>query len=213
MKKLYLIVVVLFFSICSQSAFAWEVWNPSFYVGAGYGLSEIDTGVSGLTGTAALDEDNSGFKILGGLKFNQFLGIEVGYTDFGEAELSGNNGDRFSIGGTTYQFIADGVKLSAEATSIQIAAVYFIPLDYYLGESMKYFEPFLKLGISFWDVEYSMTAANVDQARADDDGSDAIFGIGINFKIHEKFHLRTEWERHNTEESIDYYSASVLYNF
>lgn len=214
MKKLFLVLVLLGFAFSAPAAVAWETWDPSFYAGAGYGYSKVDTGVSATTGTASLDEEDGGFKIFGGFKINRFVGIEVGYTDFGEATLSGNTGDRFSLGGTTYQFLVDGVKISAEATSTQFSAIYFIPLDYFSGnENMSMFEPFVKLGLNLWEIEYSMSASTVSSARADDDGSDLIFGLGLNFKPYERIHFRAEWERYQTEEDIDYFSASVLFNF
>lgn len=213
MKKLFSVIIILLLTTV-QSALAWDTWNPSFYAGVGYGYSKVDTGITGLTGTSSLDENDSGFKIFGGFKINQFLGIELGYSDLGKAELKGNNGDTFSLGGTTYQFLVDGVSMGAEATSIQISAIYFIPLDYFTGQdSMKYFEPFIKVGVNFWEIEYSMSTSNIDQVRADDDGNDLVFGAGINFKIYDRIGLRAEWERFQTEEDIDYFSGSVIFTF
>lgn len=209
MKKFVLIAFILF---VSSTSWAWELWEPSFYIGAGYGYSRIDTGVSGLTGTASLDDDDNGFKLFGGFKFNKFLGVEAAYAHLGEAELKGSTGDQFSSGGTTYQFLVDDVTIEAEATSIELAVVYFLPLDYFM-EPLKPLEPFFKLGAHLWEVEYSMSANNFDQVKSDDDDIDIVWGMGINIKVIDNVAIRAEWERFKTEEDIDFFSASFVFNF
>jgi len=167
-----------------------------------------------ITGTASLDEDDGGFKIFGGVKFNKFFGIEAGYANLGTAELTGNNGDTFILEGTTFTFLANSAKIEAEADTLMIEAVVFLPLDELTGnESLKYFEPFIKLGVHFWDVEYTFAAASVSSSTADDDGTDVVYGAGINFNIIEHLTIRAEWQRFVTDEDIDYLSASVIFNF
>lgn len=212
MKKL-LFSIVLASLVFASNSMAANAWEPSFYLGAGYGFSDFDTGVGSLTGTASLDDDDSGFKILGGVKFNKFLGLELSYNDFGEAELRGNNGDTFVFNGITRTFLADGVTLEAEADTIAIEAVVFAPLDELTGnDSLKYFEPFLKVGAHFWDIEYSIAASNISSTFADDDGTDVVFGAGINFNF-DFLTIRAEWQRFNTDDEIDFFSGSLIFNF
>lgn len=209
MKRLCLVLV--FFIFLTGSALAMD---PNFYIGAGYGVSSIDTGVTGLTGTASLDEDDGGFKIFGGFKFNNYFGIELGYADLGSAELKGNTGDTFILNGTTLTFLTNGVNIEAEATTILLEGVVFFPMDVITGnDSLKYFEPFLKVGVHFWDVEYTVAASSLSTVTADDDGTDLVFGAGINFKIIEHLTIRAEWERFDTDDDVDYFSGSLIFNF
>ncbi len=211
MKKLSLIIGILLFA---STAFAYESWDPSFYAGLGYGWSKLDTGITNLTGTASLDEDDSGFKIFGGFKINKFLGLELAYNKIGKAELKGNSGDQFSLDGVTYSFLINGVTIEAEAKTIELAAIYFIPLDYFTqNDSMKYFEPFIKIGANFWEIEYSLSVANVGKVKGDDDGTDIVFGAGINFKVHENFTIRTEWERFKMEDNVDFFTLNLIFDF
>ncbi len=211
MKKL-LPILLLFFCIGSANAGIPENFN--FYLGAGYGLTKADTGVTGLTGTASLDEDDSGFKVFGGMKINSFFGLELSYADLGSTELTGNNGDGFTIDGTALTFIVDGAKIEAETTTIALEGVIFLPLDKLSGnDSLKYFEPFFKLGVHFWDMEYTVASASTSATTADDDGVDAVFGAGININIIENLSVRAEWQRFMTDEEGDYFSGSVIFNF
>lgn len=213
MKKSVLFIALFLFLLISP-ALGSNSWDPSFYLGGGYGFSSVDTGINSLTGTAALDEDDSGFKILGGVKINKYLGFELSYNDFGSSELTGNNGDTFNINDAAFQFIANGVKLEAEADSIALEAVVFAPLDELTGqENLKYFEPFFKVGFHSWDVEYTVSASNINTTTGDDDGTDIVFGAGINFKLIDLITLRVEWERFNTEDDIDFFSGSLIINF
>ena len=210
MKKFIFLTLVLFISLLTP-AFAQD---SQWYVGGGLGLSKGDTGVSGLTGTAALDDDGEGFKIFTGYKFDKFIGIELAYVDFGDASLTGNTGDTFVINGSRYQFLTDGVTLGAEAKSISIEGVYYIPLDYYTGkESHKFFIPYLKAGAHFWDVEYSVVASSIDSRTADDDGFGFVGGVGLNLNIIKNFSIRAEWERFFMEEDIDFFSGNLVFNF
>ena len=81
------------------------------------------------------------------------------------------------------------------------------------NESLKYFEPFLKIGVNFWDIEYSVSASALSTRTADDDGTDVVFGAGINFNFIENLTIRAEWERFSTEEDIDCLSGSIIFNF
>lgn len=209
MKQASLILVCFIF--LTGVAIAQET---KWYIGAGYGMSDIDTGVSGLTGTASLDEDSSGFKIFGGFKFNEYFGLEIAYVDLGEAELKGNNGDTFAIDGVAYNFTANSVVITGEMETIALEAVLFLPLEKITGnDSYKLVTPFIKVGLHFWDAEYSVSASTLSKTTADDDGSDIVFGAGFNFNIVKNLSIRAEWERFTADEDLDYFSGSIVINF
>ena len=209
MKKVILILVCFIF--LTGIAIAQET---KWYFGAGYGLSDVDTGVSGLTGTATLDEEDSGFKFFGGFQFNKFVGVEIAYVDFGEAELRGNNGDTFVVDGVTYQFTASNASIDAEATAFVIETVLSLPLGDVSGNDfLNYLTPFLKVGVHFWDIEYSISASNLTTTTADDDGTDLVFGAGIDFNLFKNVGLRAEWERFMFDDEIDLFSGSIVIKF
>ncbi len=197
----------------SNTAKTSNAMNTKFYLGAGYGFSSMDTGIT-TTGTATIDEDDNGFKVFGGVKLNDFFGFEFGYADLGTAEIKGNTGDTITSDGVTITSPVDNVTIEADFTTVIFESILFLPLDKISGnESLKYFEPFLKLGVCFWDAEATLSVASLGLVSVDDDGTDIIFGGGINFNINENLTVRAEWERFSTDEDIDYFSGSVVFNF
>ena len=56
------------------------------YVGGALGFSQLGGACDGVGGNC--DEDDTGFKLFGGFKFNPHFAIEGSYTDFGKAKAS-----------------------------------------------------------------------------------------------------------------------------
>jgi len=78
-------------------------FGDKFSFGIEYFQAELDTGISALTGTATLDEDDYSFSILSDFKVNDFIGIGVGFTEFGEALIKSNNGGSYKTDGRENQ--------------------------------------------------------------------------------------------------------------
>lgn len=212
-KKTILFAAILYLVTMSLSTAHAEDLKP--YFGFSFGNSYHDTGVTGLTGTASLDEDDTGWKILTGLKINDYVSFEAFYADLGEAVLRGNNGDQFQSDGVTYTFIADNVSISSEATSIGISGISYIPLDKLANNpSLKFITPFVKLGIHFWDIDATATGGGGGGGSISDDGADILGGIGINFNATDNFLIRTEYEYFGIDDDeTGYLSLSAIYSF
>ena len=201
MKKYTLFILLTFFY--GQFAHSADI---NGYVGGNLGAATIDTGVSGTTATAALDEDDMGWKIYGGVNFNDFLAVEVQYADFGEATLGGNVNDTFVFEGTTFQFLTTA-ELILDGDSIGFAAVAGYDLS-------KYVRPYIRLGGHQWDSSFSVAAGGLSATIADDDGFDIFYGIGIKVKISEQFSAVAEYENYTfDEENIDLITAGLQFTF
>ena len=137
------------------------------YFGIDFLNNEIDTGVTNIS--SSLDEEDSGYSLYGGIPLNENLAIEISYQDFGEASLSGNSGNQFKIGTTTYQFTTTAT-LSVAAESIGYALVPKMPIS----ENISLYG---KLGFHYWDSKFSVTSTNTT-ASLDDDGNDVFYGFG-----------------------------------
>lgn len=187
------------FSQSSQS-------NTAFYMGVSAGQTKIDTGVSGLTGTATLDESDTGYKIFGGLKLDDFWSAELQYADFGTASLKGNNGDRFTFDGTQYQFTANNVNLSVKAKSLGAAIV----AGYDVTKAVR---PYAKLGLHRWDSDATISSS-AGNASLSDSGTDPFYGIGIQFSITDQLAARVEAEHYKYDsEKAQLISVGVMYRF
>ena len=176
------------------------------YVGFGVGQADIDTGVSGLTGTAALDEEDTSLKVFVGADIDDNFFIEGHYAELGEASLSGNNGDRFVYEGTTYQFTANNVKVTLEGESIGLAVGY----KFKMGKDV---DAFAKLGMHNWDAT-SNISTSAGSVSLSDDGTDKFFGFGVNYSITETMSLRAEYESFEFDsEDVDNMSLSLITRF
>lgn len=196
---------VVFTSLIGACSIA-NAADLKWYAGAGVGSSSIDTGVSALTGTASLDEDDTGFKLFGGYRLTKNISIEGFYSDFGEASLTGNNGDTFTYGGAVYTFTANNVKVTAEGTALGVAGVFNMPLS-------KDFSAHAKLGLMHWDADGTVTA-DAGSAALSDDGTDIYYGLGATYNFTKNIGVAVELERYDFDnEDVDLISANFVYSF
>ena len=195
------LILTVFFVFSLHNSVSAEV-----YVGGGAGLSKIDTGVSATTGTASLDEEDIGYKGIVGYKFIKYLALEAQYVDFGEASLTGNNGDTFQLDGSVFQFTANNVNLKLSGKSIGASIVGIIPIN-------ETFAVFGKLGFHRWDVDASATS-DAGNASISADGTDPTVGLGISVNFNDTIGIRGELERFRMDdEDVDLLSASLIFSF
>ena len=129
------------------------VADNGFYIGAAAGGATQDIE---LGGPPEIEEDDAAFKVFGGYKFDMSvvdLGVELGYVDFGEAEIDTAVGD--------FVFAPTGINLWGVA-----------------GFELGRFDLFAKLGVIAWDIETTTFAGTVS-----DDGTDFAVGLGAGFNI------------------------------
>jgi hypothetical protein len=127
--------------------------DSGFYIGAAAGgaTQDIEFG-----GAPEIEGDDTAFKVFGGYKFDTSvidLSVELGYVDFGEAEINTAAGE---LG-----FDPTGINLWG------IAGLELGPVDL-----------FAKLGVIAWDIETTTIAGKVS-----DDGTDYGLGVGVGFDI------------------------------
>lgn len=107
--------------------------------------------------------DDTSLKIYGGSR-NPNFGFEMAYHDLGKQEES-----------------AFGITASIEATGIELSGVGYLPAS-------SSVDVFGKLGMLLWDMDLNLTGF----PTVSDDGSDFIYGLGIQFNPTNNFALRLE---------------------
>ncbi len=177
-----------------------------FYIGLGAGKTTLETGIANTTGTAKLDEDDTGKKIFAGVHLNKFISIEAFYADLGEASLSGNNGDTFQFNGSTFAFTANNVKITSKGKGFGIAPM----VGYNITEN---FRPFAKIGVHRWDIDTTATTS-AGSASISNSGTDLMFGLGLAYSFTKNIGIRAEYERFKFDgDDADLISASIQYTF
>ena len=194
-------IVALLFALTTQ------VYAEGGYVGIAGGMLNSESSVTGLIGTASLDEDedDTGYKLFAGYRASNNFGVELHYADLGEISLSGNNGDTFTRGnGAAYQFTANGVKIVQETKSYGVAATYALPLN-------DNFSLLGKIGFHRWDIENSLGSS------LDDDGTEPFYGIGASYQVNENVAIQAEFERFQIDsddiDDIDLLSVGLAFHF
>lgn len=156
------------------------------YAGGSIGLTTVDIcGELAAVGATTCDDEDTGFKLFGGYKFNRNLTVEGGFVDFGE--ISASNA-------------TSSVTVSSDA--LFAAAVGILPVS-------SNFSVFGKLGFFMWDLAATGTAGTFS-----DDGTDFLIGLGLGFDITERLTIRAEWEDYDGGgDGVTFLSAGLQYNF
>ena len=202
-KQINTTIAALFLATASMTAIASDASQG--YIGISYSKVDIDTGISNTTGTAVLKEDDNSIKLFAGLNIDDNFAVEGHYIDFGEASLSGNNGDTFVEKGTTYQFLTTAT-IKVEAESYGVSGLYKFNID-------NDITPFLKLGLHRWEATATVNAGSVTGSGSVD-GTDPFYGLGVSASVSDNIDVRAEFERFEADsEDFDYKSIGMAYNF
>lgn len=169
--------------IASALAFTLPAY-ADLYGAVSFDRNTLDSGVSGTSGTATLDEDDTGFTLLVGMPVQPNLDVEVVYKDLGAATFSGASGDTFILDGTAYSLTAD-LALKAEGSAVALGGRYRFDVN----ESIT---PFVKAGLVMWDLDATATVGSTT-AKVSDDDSDVYVGLGALVPVTETLSLRTEY--------------------
>ena len=171
--------------LIAVSAFALTLPAQAELYGAiSFDQNTLDSGVSGTSGTASLDEKDTGFTLLVGMPVQQQLDLEIAYKDLGQSTFSGAPGDSFILDGITYTLTAN-LAMKAEGSAVALGGRYRIDVN-------QSITPFVKAGIMMWDLDASATDGTTT-AQISDDGSDFYVGVGALIPVTSTVSLRPEY--------------------
>ena len=143
------------------------------YVGASLGQADAGLG------------DDTGWKIVGGYAFMEFLGVEGSYRNLGSTDQTV---------GTT--------QIGLDVSSMDIFGVG----RYSIGDK---FDVFGKAGVAFLDLEASITDPLLGTISTSTSETEFALGVGVSYRISEKIDLRAEYETFD----IDMISVGGVFKF
>ncbi len=147
------------------------------YIGLGAGSADYDGNLFHVD----VDDDDLGWKIFGGYRFNRFLGLEAAWLDLGE--VSGRN-------------------YKVETTGFSFQGVASLPMG-------PVFSAFAKLGAIAWKQDNRVIGQNRDRS-----GTDVSWGFGGQLRLFDnRLGIRLEWERFESDLSVDLISLGASYHF
>ncbi|MCK4952021.1 MAG: outer membrane beta-barrel protein [Gammaproteobacteria bacterium] len=180
--------------------------DSKWSVGASVGASETDLsnlsidnsfGADGFSTTTTFSDTESSWNVFVGYKYSINLGLEVGYTSFGEFGYSGTKtGPAGTYTGTR------------EITGFYGAIVGYFPLSETLSLMGKF-------GMASWDEDGSISNASMQNSAfvRGDSSSDLLIGAGIEYKITDSISFRGDLMQLKAPENIHMWSAGLIYNF
>jgi OOP family OmpA-OmpF porin len=200
-------------AIAAATTPAWSQQAPSkFYAGASLGQSKFKGACdfdSGIALSNCKDSDTA-WKIFGGYQFTPYLGLEVGYNDFGRISSDAS----VVFGGSTF---AGNAKI--EATAFELTGIGSLPLGHQ-------FSLYGKLGVyyaetkSSADIRQTTAPFASGSASASDNNTNLTFGFGARYDIMRNIAVRAEWQRFSKVGSdstgkgdIDVLAIGGLYRF
>ena len=143
-----------------------------------------------------LDEKDSGWKLMAGYRLGRYLAAEFAYTDLGQTEASSKAVD---------------LNVRNSVSGLSLSGIALLPLT-------EDFSLTGRLGLYRWDRDANTLVSGLGQLSsvvADDNGTDMVMGVGLNWHLFSRFALRAEWEHFSdlSDQGYDFYSAALLYHF
>lgn len=160
------------------------------FIGASIGQAKYDIDCDA---GSTCDDSDTAWKIYGGLEVNEFIQMEAGYANLGEAKFSD---------------ATSSATAEVHGMTIQVVGTYaFNPSFSLIGRG----------GMNILNLEINDTAAG----NVGDTDVAWSLGLGAQYNLSESLGLRAEWERYfkvgdedtTGEVDIDLFSASIVYTF
>ncbi len=165
-------------------------WRGDFwgYLGASAGESKFDAECDRLI-VSRCDKRDTGFKVYAGGRFNEVLGMEVGYTDFGRISASGGQ---------------------VEAWAIPLTLTAGIPLSSRFGVVGK-------VGGVYARTDVDVGATSLFE-RGHKDGWGWTYGVGATFAFTQTLQARVDLDRYKLDfvggrRDVDMLSAGLQMRF
>lgn len=180
--------------------------SADFYYGFRFGISKFDTNINNLTGTARLEENDFGFKLLAGMPLGNNMAIEVFYTDYGEVTLGGQTGDTFDLNSTTFIFTSNDSELSSGLTTYGLNGLYRYSIN--ASQSLN-----ARLGIMRWQNKFKVQSP-LNSISSSEDDIELYWSLGFEQRLGSSLSLLFDYESLVTE-NIDLQSIglNIIYQF
>ncbi len=147
-------------------------------------------------------KDDTSIKIFGGYQYSKYLALEATYVDLGEFDADRDALNQIS---NLSGFTVDSVSI--EISGFEFSVLGFLPVT----DNVSIFG---RVGIFSWEADMNVSLAGLGSGTEDDDGNDAVFGLGLNFNVSDGVNLKAEFDRYDAfDGDVDYFGASVAINF
>lgn len=173
--------------LSANAAFAAD---NGFYVGGGITRTSLDTGSDFVQSAPdfGIDDDDNGFKVIGGMRLLDWFAVEANYVDFGSVSAG--------IGPLNGEFELKGV----DAFAVGFLSAPFVDI-------------FGKVGAIRWDADSRIAGSGLDFSESES-GTDIAYGAGLQARLG-SLAGRLEYERFEVDgtEEVAMITLGVTYTF
>lgn len=157
--------------------------DNGIYLGASLGQGGVQ--VDGVYDGFDFDASSTGYKLIAGWRFIDWLSVEANYLDLGTGD------DRI-----------EGVKVQSDVSGVSLSAVGFLPVGPV--------DLFARVGAVNWNADLDISGFS---GKLSDDGTDLTYGIGAQFRVW-SLSIRGEYEVFDIEGAdADMISVGVTWTF
>jgi hypothetical protein len=160
--------------------------DNGIYLGGSIGQGSVSFDDSFEGQNISYDASSTGFKLIAGWRFIDWLSVEANYVDLGSGDDT----------------IA-GQRFETDVTGATLSALGFVPIGPV--------DLFARAGFVNWNADIKAPGTGIS---GDDDGTDFTYGIGAQFRVW-GLSLRAEYERFDVDsaDTVDMLSLGVTYTF
>ena len=193
--------------------------SDNYYFGFGLMQTEVESGFSAPTGTAAIDEKDWGQQLFAGINLNEYLDLEFAFNKFGETIMSCNNADtvitdgKYNQGansaGSTLTCGANNVSVNIHSNSLSAALKpkFDIAVNNDLDVSA-----FGTIGFTQWDQSETTLTAGTSTSMVNYSGHDPFYGIGVTAQTN-ALNFSMEYQDYDMYYDATAIVASISYKF
>ena len=194
----FAVLAALILAAPNATAGGWYVGGSAGQTSSNVSVADVDDG--GLT-SGEIDDSGTAFKVFAGFGWLPFMSIEGGFVDLDQITFAGTSdgsGGFFAAGPVSGDFTTEGIFA---------AVVGKVPLP-------KSMALLAKVGMYNWDSDITFTNTS-GTVTGSDDGTDPMYGVGIEFTRGSFMALRAEYEvfQDVLDRDIDLVTGNILFRF
>ncbi len=201
LKKTLLAAAVLGFAVNAQ---AFDLYEADGYVFGNIGYAKTKkpgvvkdeaSWIKGVGGSAKYDGDNTAFKLGAGINLNEYLALELQYTNFGKRDAKNRL--------PQYDYVGKGT-LDTWGLGLNVVAGTHI-------DALEQFRVYGKLGLHHMTTEATLKESALGGAIYDKDKSKKrsvtpVVGLGVSYALTEELALTAEYDYFNKGAQFRYYN-------
>ena len=193
--------------------------SDDYYFGFGLMETEVESGMSALTGTATQKERDLGKKLFAGINLHENLDLEFAFNRFGQTRLSCNSGDQFVTDGrynraanpndTLLNCGADNRSINIRSNSVA-AVIKAKSEDVIINDHA--INIFVILGATRWDQSETTKTTGVSTLMNDYNGISKTHGVGASVQKND-LNFSFEYQIYEMYYDAESLGASISYKF